>query len=180
MSLNRREFLGGAVGALLTACGIRNEKEPSPSTRRKEDRERHVSKKYEKHDTGMDLNALHARVANAFNQEVGDELKRAKNLCARHFSIRLERRHTGEYFLSLSVELISADHGKKSERNFESRSTVWAGRNAKQKVDEHYQKSIVPWKDDMRGRYAIFHTEELRGGDDDLAFRACMMTGREK
>ena len=175
--MNRREFLGEA-GAAIGAVAL-GQSMVSNDAFAVENAVERKTKKYEKQGTGRDLDELHGRVANAFNEEVGAILKEKKSLRARHFDMRLFRNSNGSYTLFLNIDLIPVQNGEKPDTIFEARSTVWSGVGAQEKARENYRKTIEPWESRMRGEFSrvTFVTEKSHGGDSTLAHYECMMAG---
>lgn len=135
--------------------------------------------KFERYETGIDLNELHGRVANAFNEEVGKTLKEKQSLKARNFRMRLFRNSDDTYTIFLNLDFVPIQDNEKPDTIFEARSTVWAGVDAQEKVLKNYQETIQPWEARMRAAFpdTTFIVEISHGGDSTLAHYECMMAG---
>ncbi len=164
--MDRRSFLLGGLGLV---AGCETPKTPFEKVR-----------SLEKTSSGEDLNALHGEVANAFNKEVGEQLKGGEYLVD-HVTLVLTKEGR-RYALAMRAQLHLCPQDTSPDRIFEFRTTLWTGKHARATANATYEKSILPWIGRMREAYpqVVFRQEEQSGGTDALAWKGVVLIGKEQ
>ncbi len=179
-NISRREFLTVTAGALahLANRDAKAEKSDSPQVEvLANGHERVVRGK------GKELDPLHSAVAHAFEQSIEREIKQPDNhYTIGNFKIKLLQLPNGEYVLEYSVQLNQAKRLEEVHRVFGLRGKVWAGKEAKARVEKLYAEDVGPWQDRMRKNFPDmkFWAEEQAVGSKILYHRACVMKGAKK